>query len=137
MPFTLAHPAAVLPIWAGGKPRLRLAALVLGALTPDFEYFLHLNTVGRYAHSLPGLFFVCLPAGWLSLWLFDRFGRQGSLGGSSRITTPHKLQAEARSRKRVRRRRVVCPPSKPMAEACQLHAVVRPQPVRGGHGLPS
>ena len=42
----------------------------------------------------------------------------------SQLTTPHKLQAEARSRKRVRRRQVVHPRGKPMAEACQLHAVV-------------
>ena len=41
-----------------------------------------------------------------------------------RLTTPHKLQAEAGSRKRASRRPVVCPPRKPMAEACQLHAVV-------------
>ena len=98
MPFTLAHPAAVLPIWAGGKPRLRLAALVLGAVTPDFEYFLHLNTVGRYAHSLPGLFFVCLPAGWLSLWLFDRFGRQGI---ASLLPTTWQLPAPPTSPNRV------------------------------------
>jgi hypothetical protein len=39
--------------------------------------------------------------------------------------TPHKLQAEARSRKRASRGLGVCPPSKPMVEACQLHAVVR------------
>jgi len=41
------------------------------------------------------------------------------------LTTPHKLQAEARSRKRGRQRLGVYPLSKPMAEACQLHAVVR------------
>ena len=50
--------------------------------------------------------------------------------GESGLTTPHKLQAEARSRKRARRRLVVCPLSKPMAEACQLHAVVRHHPSR-------
>jgi len=76
MPFTLAHPAAALPLWWAAKGRLRLAALVLGTTTPDYEYFLHLNTVGRFAHTLPGLFLVC-PAGWVSLWLFDRFGRHG------------------------------------------------------------
>jgi hypothetical protein len=47
------------------------------------------------------------------------------LGHECRLTTPHKLQAEARSRKRARRRQVVCPSHKPTAEACQLHAVVR------------
>jgi hypothetical protein len=38
---------------------------------------------------------------------------------------PHKLKAEARSRKRVRRRLVVFTLSEPTAEACLLHAVVR------------
>ena len=50
------------------------------------------------------------------------------------LTTPHKLQAEARSRKRVRRRLVVYVWNKPMAEACQLHAVVRRR--EGGFGHP-
>jgi hypothetical protein len=77
MPFTLAHPAAALPLWYAGRRGLRLAALVLGSVTPDYEYFLHLNTVGRFGHTLPGLFLLGLPAGWLSLWLFDRFGRAG------------------------------------------------------------
>jgi hypothetical protein len=44
-----------------------------------------------------------------------------------RLTTPHKLQAEARSRKRGRRRQVVFALRRPTAEACQLHAVVRPR----------
>src|SRR6266850_1251135 len=47
------------------------------------------------------------------------------------LTTPHKLQAEACSRKRVQRQRVVFAVSKPMAEACQLHAVVRRHVPRG------
>jgi hypothetical protein len=53
------------------------------------------------------------------------------------LTTPHKLQAEARSRKRASRRPVVSPLRKPMAEACQLHAVVRAQrsPGPGGDGF--
>ena len=78
MPFTLAHPAAALPIWSASRRRLRLAALVIGSMTPDYEFFLHLNAVGRFAHTVPGLFVVCLPAGWLSLWLYDRFGRRGA-----------------------------------------------------------
>ncbi|MEP6572820.1 MAG: DUF4184 family protein [Gemmatimonadota bacterium] len=78
MPFTLAHPAAALPIWYASRRHLRLAALIIGAATPDYEYFLHLNTVGHFAHTLPGLITVCLPAGWLSLWLFDRYGRMGA-----------------------------------------------------------
>jgi len=78
MPFTLAHPAAALPIWYASRRRLRLAALIIGSTTPDYEYFLRLDTVGRFAHTLLGLFLVCLPVGWLSLCLFDRFGRRGA-----------------------------------------------------------
>jgi len=49
-----------------------------------------------------------------------------SLDAGRCLTTPHKLQGEARSRKRAGRRPGVYPARKPMAEACQLHAVVRP-----------
>jgi hypothetical protein len=77
MPFTIAHAAASLPIWYASRKRFRLAALVFGCATPDYIYFLHLNTVGHFGHTLPGLILVCLPAGWFSLWLFDRFGRRG------------------------------------------------------------
>jgi hypothetical protein len=42
-----------------------------------------------------------------------------------RRLTPHKLQAEARSRKRARRLLVVSELGRPMAESCRLHAVVR------------
>jgi hypothetical protein len=41
-----------------------------------------------------------------------------------RLTIPHKLQAEARLGKPSLAGRAVWTPSKPMAEACQLHAVV-------------
>jgi hypothetical protein len=42
-----------------------------------------------------------------------------------RLTTPHKLRPEARSRKRARRRRGVPDLRKPTAEAVTFHAVVR------------
>jgi uncharacterized protein DUF4184 len=77
MPFTLAHPAAIVPVHVLARGRLRLAALALGAASPDFQYFLPLDTERRFAHSLPGLILFCLPAGWLALVLFDRWGRRG------------------------------------------------------------
>ena len=77
MPYTLAHPAAVVPLHPVLKGRLRLAALVIGSTTPDYQYFLRLYTEGGFSHTLPELLLVCLPAGWLTLWLFDRFGWRG------------------------------------------------------------
>jgi hypothetical protein len=38
MPFTLAHPAAILPL--RGWRYLRTAPLILGAMAPDLPYFL-------------------------------------------------------------------------------------------------
>lgn len=78
MPFTLAHPAAILPFYRTRSHRLRLAALVIGAMTPDFEFLLGITANGWFSHSLPGLFLFCLPAGWVGLWLFDRWGRRGA-----------------------------------------------------------
>ena len=73
MPFTLAHPAAVLPL-----RRLRLlrtVPLIIGAMTPDLPYYLpwriakHIPDV---THTLLGTFTLDLPAGLLLLlyvWL--------------------------------------------------------------------
>lgn len=48
MPFTLAHPAAVLPL--RGSRYLRSAPLIIGALIPDLHNYLP----GSFAHYLPG-----------------------------------------------------------------------------------
>src|SRR6201981_3072128 len=45
MPFTLAHPAAVLPL--RGIRFLRTVPLVIGAVTPDVPYYLPLGPSGR------------------------------------------------------------------------------------------
>jgi hypothetical protein len=77
MPYTLAHPAAVLPLRSATRRHLALAPLAIGATMPDVQYFTRLSAEGRFTHTLPGLLFVCLPVGWIVLLLFDRFGRAG------------------------------------------------------------
>jgi len=67
MPFTLSHPAAILPI---RRTYLPLSALVVGSLAPDFEYLIHLQPKSLFSHSLPGVFLFCVPSGFLVLWLF-------------------------------------------------------------------
>lgn len=68
MPFTLAHPAAILPLhrWCGS--RLPLSALVIGSMTPDFVYFTP-HDPNLATHSIGGLFSFCWPVG-LVAWLF-------------------------------------------------------------------
>ncbi len=70
VPFTLAHPAAVLPL---RRPLGRLgvlSALVAGSMSPDLAYFLPLGVSGRESHSIGGLFWFCLPAGALAYAVF-------------------------------------------------------------------
>ena len=67
MPFTLAHPAAVLPL--RGFRYLRTVPLVIGALVPDASYYLPKN-VGRYLignHSFTGSYTICLVLGYALL----------------------------------------------------------------------
>jgi len=59
MPFTFAHPAAILPL--KDKRLFNRLALVLGTMAPDFEYFLHLKPYEVYGHSFLGQFFYNLP----------------------------------------------------------------------------
>lgn len=68
MPWTFAHPAILRPLSARLAP-INLYGALLGALMPDVGYYL--GSLGRAlsAHSLPGLFQVCLPFSWLFLLL--------------------------------------------------------------------
>ena len=60
MPFTLAHPAVVLPFWKSTR-WLHFPALALGSMAPDFEYFLRGKPVGIYGHTVAGIFWCDLP----------------------------------------------------------------------------
>lgn len=60
MPFTPAHAAAALPFrWL--TRRLPLDALVVGTMSPDFEYLLRLAPHGGFAHTPRGVVVFCLP----------------------------------------------------------------------------
>lgn len=61
MPFTFAHPAAVIPLHQRFPKLFSLTALVLGSMAPDFEYFMRLRTVSTISHTLAGVFLFDLP----------------------------------------------------------------------------
>jgi hypothetical protein len=59
MPFTPAHPAIVFPLI---KSRYFSATgLIIGSLSPDFEYFFKMSVNSLYSHSKEGLFYFDLP----------------------------------------------------------------------------
>ena len=59
VPFTFAHPAAVLPLVR--HRGLCAVALVAGAVAPDFEYFLRFSMRSSVSHTWPGLWSFGLP----------------------------------------------------------------------------
>jgi hypothetical protein len=69
MPWTFAHPAAVLPL----RPfkRLSFGALVIGSIAPDIGYYLGRFDLAAAAHTPLGILALCLPTG-LALIAFVR-----------------------------------------------------------------
>lgn len=61
MPWTFAHPAAVLPLRR--LKHLSFGALVVGSIAPDIGYYLGCFNFAAAAHTLRGLVTICLPTG--------------------------------------------------------------------------
>lgn len=68
MPWTFAHPAAILPLLR--HPRLSPAGLVIGSIAPDLGYYLGLFRLATWAHEGWGVLLICVPTGWAvhALW---------------------------------------------------------------------
>ncbi len=75
MPFTFAHPAAVLPLNYLKKKWLSLTALVTGSITPDFEYFIRMKDFTMYSHTWAGIFWYDLPLSILLSLIFHNLVR--------------------------------------------------------------
>lgn len=75
MPFTFSHPAIVLPLTFLSNKWYSLTGLVIGSLTPDFEYFLRMKIKSNYSHSLGGLFWFDIPLGIIIAFLYHNFVR--------------------------------------------------------------
>jgi hypothetical protein len=76
MPFTLAHPALVVPLARRFPHQLVFPALVIGSMAPDFEFFVYLRTARTIGHDLDGIVLMCVPSGLLALWLFEHLAKR-------------------------------------------------------------
>ena len=63
MPFTLAHPAAILPLKRYCPRLLSFSALVIGSMTPDVGYCFWRYNLDSLSHRFVGSFIFCLPVG--------------------------------------------------------------------------
>ena len=73
MPWTVSHPALVLPLQRFSPRPLDFAALVLGSMTPDLGYYVNNFQLSTFAHTLPGSFLACIPLGLLLMIVFYLF----------------------------------------------------------------
>jgi hypothetical protein len=61
MPWTISHAAAILPFIRFCRTRRQLGALAFGSMSPDFGYYLGSWGEQLHAHTIFGVFTVCLP----------------------------------------------------------------------------
>ncbi|PHS04186.1 MAG: hypothetical protein COA88_13980 [Kordia sp.] len=71
MPFTFSHPAIILPLKNIFGKWVSLTGLVIGSLTPDFEYFLRMKIQSDYSHTIIGTLWFNLPIGILLCFIFQ------------------------------------------------------------------
>jgi hypothetical protein len=76
LPFTLAHPAAVLPLPLLMGPYAVFSALVIGSLAPDLPYFLGDPLKRKTTHTLASVIWFSLPIGWAVYLLFEHVMRR-------------------------------------------------------------
>ncbi|MGO4773731.1 DUF4184 family protein [Flavobacterium sp. W22_SRS_FK3] len=75
MPFTFTHPAIILPLTYLPRKWFSLTGLVIGSLTPDFEYFLRMRIKSNYSHTLDGIIWFDLPLSLLLTFTFHNIVR--------------------------------------------------------------
>ena len=75
MPFTFSHPALILPVTYLPRKYYSLTGLIIGSLTPDFEYFILMKIQSNYGHTIAGLFYLDLPLGILLAFIFHNLVR--------------------------------------------------------------
>lgn len=70
MPFTFCHPAIILPLTKISRNRLSATGLIIGSMSPDFEYFIKMRLESVHGHSFSGLFYFNLPLTLLLVFVF-------------------------------------------------------------------
>ncbi|MEK5255572.1 DUF4184 family protein [Paenibacillus sp. FSL F4-0125] len=76
MPFTFAHPIFALP-FKNVKPKYFSATgLILGSMSPDFEYFIMLEPYQSIGHSIKGLILQAIPLCVILAVIFHRIVKE-------------------------------------------------------------
>ena len=70
MPFTFSHPLFAVPMKVAAPRVFSLTGLILGSMSPDFEYFIHLEPYRSIGHTTAGLFLHAIPLSIICALIF-------------------------------------------------------------------
>lgn len=80
MPFTAGHPAIILPFIRSRY--LSATGLIVGSLSPDFEYFFKMSVNSVHSHTKAGLFYFDLPVTIALSLLFHQLVKSNLIANS-------------------------------------------------------
>ncbi|MEO8763652.1 MAG: DUF4184 family protein, partial [Ginsengibacter sp.] len=69
-----------LPVTYLPKKWYSLSGLIVGSMTPDFEYFIRMKDYSKYSHTWDGLFLFDVPLGLILLFVFHNVVRDILIG---------------------------------------------------------
>lgn len=73
MPFTFSHPTLILPLLKWKKKLFPVTGLVIGSITPDFEYFIKFRKgYSSFSHTLPSILYFNFPLAVVIAFLFHQ-----------------------------------------------------------------
>jgi hypothetical protein len=82
MPLTFSHPALVLPAKYLPERWVSMTGLIIGSVTPDFEYFLRMRVESIYSHTWAGMFWFDLPLSVLLTFIYHSIIRNSFICNS-------------------------------------------------------
>lgn len=82
MPLTFSHPALILPAKYLPARWVSMTGLIIGSITPDFEYFLRMKIESIYSHSWTGMLWFDLPLSILLTFIYHSIIRNSLICNS-------------------------------------------------------
>jgi Domain of unknown function (DUF4184) len=70
MPLTFSHPALVLPAKYLPAKWVSMTGLIVGSVTPDFEYFIRMKVESYFSHTWTGMFWFDFPLALLLTFIY-------------------------------------------------------------------
>src|ERR1700679_1542072 len=85
MPLTFSHPAIILPAKYLPEKWVSMTGLIIGSITPDFEYFMRMKVESIYSHTWLGMFWFDLPLAFILTFIYHYIIRNSFISNSPRF----------------------------------------------------